>query len=94
MEELIPLVLAPAVSLITKALEQRPQVPYGGQTKAGIVAALLGVSIAARFGLAAYTGQLQTLDLGEDVKLFGEALTSALVAAGGYALAKSDKPVV
>jgi len=94
MQELIPLVLAPAVSLITKALEQRPEVAYAGQTKAGIVAALLGVSIASRFGLAAYTGQLDTLDLGEDIKLFGEALTSALVAAGGYALARSDKPMV
>jgi hypothetical protein len=91
---LLPLVLAPAVSTIAKGIEAAPGIPYQAKSKAGITAVLLGASIAVRFGIAAYTGQLATLDLSGDLTLFGEAFTAALAAAGGYSLIKSDKPVL
>jgi len=91
---ILPLVLAPAVSTITKGIEAAPGIPYQAKSKAGITAVLLGASIAVRFGIAAYTGQLATLDLSEDLTLFGEAFTAALAAAGGYSLIQSDKPVL
>lgn len=94
MNTILPLFLAPAVSAITHAMEQQQGIPYEGKTKAGITAALLGVSLALRFALAAYQGQLHTLDLAEDGRMFLEALIAALAAAGGYGIAKSDKPTV
>ena len=94
MNTMLPLFLAPAVSAITHAIEQQPGIAYEGKSKAGITAALLGVSLALRFALAAHQGQLDTLDLATDGRLFLEALIAALTAAGGYSLAKSDKPTV
>jgi hypothetical protein len=94
MNELIPLILAPAVSVITNAMERTPGIPYQAKSKTTITAALLGVSLALRFGVAAYQGQLATLDLNQDLQLFGEALMAALAAAGGYSIAKADKPAV
>lgn len=94
MNTILPVILAPAVSAIAHAIEHQPGIPYEGKTKAGITAALLGVSLALRFALAAYQGQLETLDLATDGRLFLESLIAALAAAGGYSLAKSDKPTV
>jgi hypothetical protein len=94
MNTILPLFLAPAVSAITHAIEQQHGIAYEGKSKAGITAALLGVSLALRFALAAHQGQLDTLDLATDGRLFLEALIAALTAAGGYSLVKSDKPTV
>jgi hypothetical protein len=94
MNTILPLVLAPAVSTVAKGIEAAPGIPYQAKSKAGITAVLLGASIAVRFGIAAYTGQLATLDLSGDLALLGEAITTALAAAGGYSLVRSDKPVL
>jgi hypothetical protein len=91
---LLPLVLAPSVSVIADAIEKTPVIPYQAKSKAGITACLLGVSIAVRFGLAAYTGSLDKLNVSDDLMMFAEALTAALAAAGGYSIVKSDKPVM
>ena len=92
MNTVLPLVLAPAVSTIASALEAQPGIPYEAKSKAGITACLLGVSIAIRFALAAYQGDLAQLDIRDDAQLFAESVMSALAAAGGYSLVKSDKP--
>jgi hypothetical protein len=94
MNTILPLLLAPAVSAVANAIEHQPGIPYEGKTKAGITAALFGISLALRFALAAYQGQLNTLDLATDGRLFLEAAIAALSAAGGYSLVKSDKPTL
>lgn len=94
MNSMLPLVLAPSVSFIADAIEKTAGIPYQAKSKAGITACLLGVSLAVRFSIAAYTGSLEKLDLSQDLQLLGEAITAALAAAGGYAIVKSDKPVM
>lgn len=94
MNTIIPMLLAPAVSTIATAIEQQPGIPYQAKSKASITACLVGVSLALRFALAAYQGELATLDLREDLHIFGEAVLAALAGAGGYGLVKSDKPVI
>lgn len=94
MNSMLPLLLAPSVSFIADAIEKTPGIPYQARSKAGITACLLGVSLAIRFSVAAYTGSLDKLDLSHDLHMFGEAVTAALAAAGGYSLVKSDKPVM
>lgn len=87
-----PLVAGPIVSLVVSAVEKAP-VPFEGKTKAGIVAALLAASAGLRIAVAWVSGDLTKLDP-EDVKIVVGVLVDALVAAGGYALMKANKPVV
>lgn len=86
-----PLIAGPLVSLAVTALEKAP-VPFEGNTKAGIVAALLAASAGLRIATAWATGDLARIDI-EDVKLLVGVVTDALVAAGGYALVTSKKPI-
>lgn len=94
MNTIIPLFLAPAVSAIAGAMEKTDAIPYQAKSKASITAALLGISLALRLGIAAYQGELATLDVRDDAHMFLEALVAAFASAGGYAIAKSDKPVI
>lgn len=87
-----PLIAGPIVSVAVTALERAP-VPFEGKTKAGIVAALLGASAALRIATAWASGDLAQVNV-EDVKLVVGMVIDALVAAGGYALVKANKPVV
>ena len=87
-----PLLAGPIVSLAVSALEKAP-VPFEGKTKASIVGALLGASAALRVATAWASGDLSKLDP-EDVKILAGIVVDALVAAGGYALMKAQKPVV
>jgi len=87
-----PLVAGPIVSLVVSALEKAP-VPFEGKTKGSIVAALIGASAALRVATAWASGDLAKIDV-EDVKLVVGLVVDALVAAGGYALIKANKPVV
>lgn len=87
-----PLLAGPIVSLAVSALEKAP-VPFEGKTKAGIVAALLAASAALRVATAWASGDLSKLDP-EDVKIVAGIMVDALVAAGGYALMRTQKPVV
>lgn len=87
-----PLLAGPIVSLAVSALERAP-VPFEGKTKAGIITALLGASAALRIATAWVSGDLAHIDV-EDVKLIVGLFVDALVAAGGYALVKANKPVV
>jgi hypothetical protein len=87
-----PLVAGPIVSLVVSSVEKAP-VPFEGKTKAGIVAALLAASAGLRVAVAWASGDLTKLDP-EDVKIVVGVLVDALVAAGGYALMKANKPVV
>lgn len=79
---------------LAKLAEKAPGVPYEGKSKAGIIAALTVAAIACRWGLAWATGTLPGIDWQADARLLVEALAGALAAAGGYAIARSDKPAL
>jgi len=89
-----PLVVAPVASLAANAAEKLPVIPYQGQTKAGIVLALLLASLGVRVVLASATGTLGSLDWQAELRLVVDAVVATLAAAGGYSLTKSDKPTV
>jgi hypothetical protein len=91
---LAPLLIAPLAAALAKAAERAPGVPYEGRSKAGIVAALTLAAIACRWALAWATGTLPGVDWAADLRLLLDALMAAGLAAGGYSLARSDKPAL
>ncbi len=91
---LAPFIVAPLAGLLAKAAEKLPAIPYQGGSKAGIIAALTLAAVACRWALAWATGTLPGIDWAADVRLVVDALAGALMAAGGYALARSDKPAL
>jgi hypothetical protein len=91
---LAPLIIAPLAAALAKAAEKTPAIPYQGGSKGGIIAALTLAAVACRWALAWATGTLPGVDWQADVRLVVEALAGALMAAGGYALARSDKPAL
>jgi hypothetical protein len=91
---LAPFIVAPLAAALAKAAEKLPAIPYQGGSKAGIVAALTVSAVACRWALAWATGTLPGVDWAADVRLVVEALAGALMAAGGYALARNDKPAL
>ena len=91
---IVPLAIAPLASIITEAARRVPAVPFDGATKAGILAALLAVSLCIRVAIAWVTGTLDNMIWHDELRVLVEALTAALTAAGGYALLTSRKPTV
>lgn len=91
---LLPLLIAPAASVITEAARRVPAVPFDAATKASILAVLLAVSLVIRVAIAWVTGSLDALDWAGELRVLLDAVTAALTAAGGYALLTSRKPGV
>lgn len=91
---LAPVIIAPLAGLLAKGAEKAPGVPYQGASKAGIVAALTVAAVACRWALAWATGTLPGVDWAGDLRLLLDALLAAGLAAGGYAIARSDKPAL
>lgn len=91
---IVPLAIAPLASIITEAARRVPAVPFDGATKAGILAALLAVSLCIRVAIAWVTGTLDAVAWSDELRVLVDAITAALTAAGGYALLTSSKPTV
>lgn len=91
---LAPLVVAPVASLAANAAEKLPVIPYQGQTKGGIILALLIASLGIRVVLASLTGTLAGIDWQAELRLVIDAVVATLAAAGGYSLVQSSKPTV
>jgi hypothetical protein len=91
---LAPLIVAPLAAALAKAAEKLPAIPYHGASKAGILAALTLAAVACRWALAWATGTLPGIDWAADLRLVLDALLAAGLAAGGYAIARSDKPAL
>lgn len=91
---LAPIIIAPIAAALATAAEKAPVIPYQGASKAGIVAALTLAAVASRWALAWATGTLPGVDWEADTRLLLDALLAAGLAAGGYAIARSDKPVL
>ena len=77
----------PIVLLVVQLLKVAP-IPFTGQTRAGLLAALTLVAIAAQVAVAVLAGQLDTLDLAHMLPQAWDALLSLLTAAGVYSLGK------
>lgn len=91
---LAPFIVAPLAAAIAKGAEKLPAIPYQGGSKAGIIAALTLAAVACRWALAWATGTLPGVDWAGDLRLVLDALLAAGLAAGGYAIARSDKPAL
>ena len=89
-----PLFIAPLASAMTKGAEKLPAVPYVGGSRLGIIAALTVAALACRVGLAWVSGTLVGIDWEGELRLAVDAIAAALMAAGGYAIARSDKPAL
>lgn len=81
------LLTGPIVLLVVQLLKAAP-IPFTGHTRAGLLAALTLVAIAAQVGVALLAGQLDTLDLAHLLPQAWDALLSLLTAAGLFSLGK------
>lgn len=91
---IVPLAIAPVASIITEAARRVPAVPFDAASKAGILAALLAISLVVRVAIAWVTGTLEAINWAGELRVLVDAFTAALTAAGGYALLTSSKPTV
>lgn len=89
-EQLIPLLTAPLVSVLVEAGKRVPVIPFDGGRRASIVLALVIVSLAVRLALAYLGGQLGAFDWQAELKILADALLSALAAAGAYSLVRKQ----
>ena len=81
-----PLMIAPLASWLVTVAEKAPPIPYEGKTRTGIMTALAVAAFALNAALAWSSGNLDTVDWTHGAKLIVDSLTSAGVAAGGYAI--------
>lgn len=88
-EAIYPLVMGPVVAGLVETAKRVPVIPFEGRGRAGIIAALVVVSLVVRVGLAWATGHLATFDWTTELRIAADAVMAALVAAGGYSLVKS-----
>lgn len=87
-EQLIPLLMAPAVSLLVEVAKRVPVVPFDGQRRAAVLAALVVVSLAVRVALAYVGGQLHTINWATELQIVADAVLAAFAAAGTYSLVR------
>lgn len=89
-----PVLIAPLAGGAAKVAEKLPVIPYVGGSKLGIIAALTVAAFVARVALAWATGTLAGINWEGELRLVVDAVAAALLAAGGYAIATSDKPTL
>lgn len=83
-----PLVMGPLVAGLVEVGKRVPVIPFDGTRRLQVVAALLVVSLLIRVALAWATGTLGSFDWEGELRIVFDAVVAALVAAGGYSLAK------
>lgn len=83
-----PLIMGPLVAALVETGKRVPVIPFEGRGRAGIVAALVVVSLAVRVALAWATGTLEAFAWEAELRIAFDAIMAALVAAGGYSLVK------
>ena len=83
-----PLLMGPLVAGLVETGKRVPVIPFDGGSRAGIVAALVVVSLVVRVALAWATGTLSSVDWSAELRVVFDSIMAALVAAGGYSLAK------
>lgn len=83
-----PLLMGPLVAGLVETAKRVPVIPFDGKSRAAIVAALVLVSLLVRVALAWATGTLESFAWEAEIRILGDAIMAALVAAGGYSLIK------
>jgi hypothetical protein len=90
-QHVFPLLMGPLVAGLVETAKRVPVIPFGGRRKAGIIAALVVVSLLVRLVLAWATGGLEVFAWEAELRIAFDAVAAALVAAGGYSIAKPDR---
>lgn len=90
-QHLFPLLMGPLVAGLVETAKRVPVIPFEGRGRAGIIAALVVVSLLIRVGLAWATGTLEAFAWEAELRIVFDAVVAALVAAGGYSLVKPDR---
>lgn len=87
-EHIYPLIIGPVAAVLVETAKRVPIIPFSGQQRAAVVAALLVASLAIRAALAWVQGDLTRLDWATELRIVLDAATGVFVAAGGYSLLK------
>lgn len=85
-QHLFPLLMGPLVAGLVETAKRVPVIPFEGRGRAGIIAALVVVSLLIRVALAWATGTLEAFAWEAELRIAFDAVAAALVAAGGYSL--------
>lgn len=81
-----PLLMGPLVAGLVETAKRVPVIPFEGRHRLAIVAALVVVSLLVRVALAWATSDLASINWEAELRVVFDAVTAALVAAGGYSL--------
>lgn len=87
-QHVFPLVMGPLVAGLVETAKRVPVIPFEGRGKAGIIAALVVVSLLIRVGLAWATGTLEAFAWEAELRILADAVMAAMMAAGTYSLAR------
>jgi hypothetical protein len=90
---LLPAIIGPVASVITKQAEKAPVVPYKAQTIGSIVLAVFLAALTLAIVAAGATGRLAG-DWNSLVKVLVDAIVGTLCGCGVYSLTQARKPIV
>jgi len=85
-----PLLMGPLVAGLVETAKRVPVIPFEGRGRAGIIAALVVVSLLIRVALAWATGTLEAFAWEAELRILADAVMAALTAAGAYSLVRKQ----
>ena len=90
---LLPAIIGPVASVITKQAEKAPAIPYEGKTIGTIVLAVFLTALTLAIVVAAAMGRLAG-DYQSIIRVLVDAIVATLAGAGAYSLTQARKPIV
>jgi len=89
-QHIFPLLMGPLVAGLVETAKRVPVIPFEGRGRAGIIAALVVVSLLIRVALAWATGTLEAFAWEAELRILADAVMAALTAAGAYSLVRKQ----
>jgi hypothetical protein len=89
-QHIFPLLMGPLVAGLVETAKRVPVIPFEGRGRAGIIAALVVVSLLIRVALAWATGTLDAFAWEAELRILADAVMAALTAAGTYSLVRKQ----
>ncbi len=89
-QHIFPLLMGPLVAGLVETAKRVPVIPFEGRGRAGIIAALVVVSLLIRVALAWATGTLDAFAWEAELRILADAVMAALTAAGAYSLVRKQ----
>ena len=90
---LLPVIIGPVASVITKKAEEAPAVPFKAQTIGSIVLAVFLAALTLAIVVSGATGRL-TGDWQSLMRVLIDAIVATLCGCGAYSLTQARKPIV